>query len=58
MERIALDILTLKKNNPIFKSSKFILEGGKYIVGREVEKMSKSKHNVVNPDEICQKIWS
>ncbi len=27
----------------------------KYIVGREVEKMSKSKYNVVNPDEICQK---
>ncbi|NHN27012.1 leucine--tRNA ligase [Flavobacterium jejuense] len=26
---------------------------GKYIVGREVEKMSKSKYNVVNPDEIC-----
>ena len=54
-EKNELDILTLKKNNPIFKSSKFILEGGKYIVGREVEKMSKSKHNVVNPDEICQK---
>ena len=54
-EKNELDILTLKKNNPIFNSSKFILEGGKYIVGREVEKMSKSKHNVVNPDEICQK---
>ncbi|MTE26296.1 leucine--tRNA ligase [Winogradskyella ouciana] len=26
----------------------------KYIVGREVEKMSKSKYNVVNPDEICE----
>jgi len=28
------------------------LEDGKYIVGREVEKMSKSKYNVVNPDNI------
>jgi leucyl-tRNA synthetase len=26
---------------------------GKYVVGREVEKMSKSKYNVVNPDNIC-----
>lgn len=33
--------------------AQFILEEGKLIVGREVEKMSKSKYNVVNPDEIC-----
>ena len=25
-----------------------------YVVGREVEKMSKSKYNVVNPDNICE----
>jgi len=30
------------------------LGGDKYIVGREVEKMSKSKYNVVNPDQICE----
>ena len=49
------EITALKKINPVYKNSKFILENGKYIVGREVEKMSKSKHNVVNPDEICEK---
>ncbi len=27
--------------------------GGKYICGSEVEKMSKSKYNTVNPDELC-----
>jgi len=44
------------KNHPLYvdyKDAKFFLEDGKYIVGREVEKMSKSKYNVVNPDEIC-----
>ena len=28
-------------------------ENGKYIVGREIEKMSKSKYNVLTPDDIC-----
>lgn len=37
-----------------YKNAEFILEDGKYIVGREVEKMSKSKYNVVNPDDICE----
>ena len=45
------------KNNPLYsdyKNTEFITEeNGKYIVGREVEKMSKSKYNVVNPDNIC-----
>ena len=36
-----------------YKDAEFILEDGKFIVGREVEKMSKSKYNVVNPDDIC-----
>jgi len=46
------------KTHPLYqeyKNAEFILEeNGKYIVGREVEKMSKSKYNVVNPDDICQ----
>lgn len=37
-----------------YKDLKFVLEDGKYLVGREVEKMSKSKYNVVNPDDICK----
>ena len=44
------------KNHPLYsdyKDAEFILENDKYIVGREVEKMSKSKYNVVNPDDIC-----
>ncbi len=49
-----LDIETFKNWRPEFKDAEFVLEDGKYIVGREVEKMSKSKYNVVNPDTICE----
>ncbi|MCZ8168557.1 MAG: leucine--tRNA ligase [Flavobacterium sp.] len=49
-----LDIEKFKNWNPNFESLEFITDkDGKYIVGREVEKMSKSKYNVVNPDDIC-----
>ncbi|MBT8205972.1 MAG: class I tRNA ligase family protein, partial [Eudoraea sp.] len=48
-----LDIEGFQNWRPEFKESEFVLEDGKYLVGREVEKMSKSKYNVVNPDEIC-----
>ncbi|MEO8087838.1 MAG: leucine--tRNA ligase [Bacteroidota bacterium] len=36
-------------------NAEFILEDGKYICGAEVEKMSKSKWNVVNPDDMIEK---
>ncbi|MDP2539868.1 leucine--tRNA ligase [Tenacibaculum discolor] len=51
-----LDVEAFKEHplNVDFKDAEFILEDGKYIVGREVEKMSKSKYNVVNPDLICE----
>lgn len=49
-----LDIEAFKNSREEYKNSEFILENGKYIVGREVEKMSKSKYNVVSPDEICE----
>ena len=39
---------------PDYATAEFILEdSGKYIVGHEVEKMSKSKFNVVNPDDVA-----
>lgn len=43
-----------RKWRPEFENAEFILEDGKYICGWEVEKMSKSKHNVVNPDELME----
>lgn len=49
-----LDIEAFKKWQPEYKDAKFIREDGKYIAGREIEKMSKSKYNVVNPDAICE----
>ena len=49
-----LDIEGFKAWQPEYRDADFLLEDGKYIVGREVEKMSKSKYNVVNPDAICQ----
>jgi leucyl-tRNA synthetase len=56
-----LDIKAFKKWRPEFNDAIFIGENGEiiegendvYIVSREVEKMSKSKYNVVNPDAIC-----
>lgn len=47
-----LDLEAFKKWQPEFADATFILEEGKYICGWEVEKMSKSKHNVVNPDDL------
>ena len=49
-----LDCEALKSWQPQFAEATFLLENGVYIVGREVEKMSKSKYNVVNPDQICE----
>ncbi|MEO6175556.1 MAG: leucine--tRNA ligase [Flavobacterium circumlabens] len=49
-----LDIEKFKAWREDYADAVFITEeNGKYIVGREVEKMSKSKYNVVTPDDIC-----
>ena len=51
-----LDTETFKKwRNEEYADAEFILEDGKYICGSEVEKMSKSKFNTVNPDDLVAK---
>ncbi|HBF19831.1 MAG TPA: leucine--tRNA ligase, partial [Cryomorphaceae bacterium] len=49
-----LDIEQFRQWRDDVGNAEFALEGGKFVVTREVEKMSKSKYNVVNPDNICE----
>ncbi|MBB6461201.1 leucine--tRNA ligase [Flammeovirga kamogawensis] len=50
-----LDTEAFKKWRPDYANAEFILEDGKYMCGSVVEKMSKSKYNVVNPDVVIEK---
>lgn len=50
-----LDIEKFKVSLPEYHNAEFILSDGKYLCGSEVEKMSKSKFNVVNPDDIIER---
>ncbi len=50
-----LDWKRLSKSENLYKNAIFIENNdGNFICSREVEKMSKSKYNVVNPDGICE----
>ena len=49
-----LNVEAFKNSREEYKNAVFVTDdNGKYTVGREVEKMSKSKYNVVTPDNIC-----
>lgn len=55
VENEILDIAKFKSFRPEFENADFLLENGTYICGVEIEKMSKSKFNVVNPDELAER---
>ncbi len=50
-----LNLEAFKKWRPDLADAAFILEEGKYHCGAEVEKMSKSKYNVVSPDDVIER---
>ncbi len=56
VENDILDLEKFKEWNPEFANAEFIIgNDGNYICGWEIEKMSKSLHNVVNPDLLVEK---
>ncbi|PJJ83815.1 leucine--tRNA ligase [Mucilaginibacter auburnensis] len=55
VENDVLNLEKFKSWRPEFADAEFILDGGKYVCGVEIEKMSKRYYNVVNPDDLCQR---
>ena len=50
-----LDTEAFRAWRPEFADADFVLDNGRYICGHAVEKMSKSMHNVVNPDDMVER---
>ncbi|MBP5341812.1 MAG: leucine--tRNA ligase [Bacteroidales bacterium] len=50
-----LDVEKFRQWRPEFADARFETEGGKYVCGWEVEKMSKSMYNVQNPDDLVER---
>lgn len=55
VDGLELDLEKFKTSKPEYANATFILENEKYICGSETEKMSKSKYNTVNPDDLVSK---
>jgi leucyl-tRNA synthetase len=55
VDGLELDISAFKSWRPEYAQSVFVLENEKYFCGSEVEKMSKSKFNTVNPNDLVEK---
>jgi leucyl-tRNA synthetase len=55
VDGVTLDIQKYKDYLLIDEDHFLLEEDGRYLCDEEVEKMSKSKYNVVNPDDLCEK---
>ncbi|HTL08337.1 MAG TPA: class I tRNA ligase family protein, partial [Chitinophagaceae bacterium] len=56
VDGVELDITAFKQwRNGEYAAAALVLEEGKYICGVETEKMSKSKFNTVNPNDLVEK---